>query len=45
MTGWARDTVASVEAGRRKVEVTDVILFALALRLEPEMIFRRILRW
>ena len=43
--GWSRDTVASVEAGRRKVEVSDVILFAAALGLEPETIFRRILRW
>jgi DNA-binding XRE family transcriptional regulator len=42
---WSRDTVASVEAGRRKVEVSDVILFAAALGLEPETIFRRILRW
>jgi DNA-binding XRE family transcriptional regulator len=43
--GWSRDTVGSVEAGRRKVTVTDVVLFAAALGIEPETIFRRILRW
>jgi DNA-binding XRE family transcriptional regulator len=43
--GWSRDTVASIEAGRRKVEVSDAILFAAALGVEPETIFRRILRW
>jgi DNA-binding XRE family transcriptional regulator len=43
--GWSRDTVAALEAGRRKVEVSDVILFALAVGVEPETLFRRVLRW
>jgi len=43
--GCSRDTIAAIESGRRKVEVSDVILFATALSIEPETIFRRILRW
>jgi DNA-binding XRE family transcriptional regulator len=43
--GWSRDTVAALEAGRRKIEVSDVILFALAVGVDPETLFRRVLRW
>lgn len=43
--GWSRDMVAAVEGGRRKITVSDLLLFASALGLEPETIFRRILRW
>ena len=43
--GWSRATLAGLEAGRRKVEVSDLILFAHAVRVEPETLFRRILRW
>jgi ribosome-binding protein aMBF1 (putative translation factor) len=40
-----RDIVASIEAGRRRIEFADVMLLAEALELEPETIFQRILRW
>ena len=43
--GWSRATLAGLEAGRRKVEVSDMILFALAVGVEPETLFRRVLRW
>jgi transcriptional regulator with XRE-family HTH domain len=43
--GWTRDMVASVERGRRKVSVTEMIQFAQALGIDPETVFRRILRW
>lgn len=43
--GWSRDTVASLEAGRRKVEVSDVILLAAAVGVDAKVLFERILRW
>jgi hypothetical protein len=39
--GWSRGTVASVEG----VRISDVILFATALEVEPETICRRIPHW
>ncbi len=42
---WSRDMVAAVERGRRRVTVTELILFASALGVDPETAFRRILRW
>ena len=43
--GWGRDTVADIEAGRRKVELTDVILLATVVKLDPKKLFERILLW
>jgi transcriptional regulator with XRE-family HTH domain len=43
--GWTRDQVASVERGRRKVTVTDLIVFAEACGVDAERLLRRIVRW
>jgi transcriptional regulator with XRE-family HTH domain len=43
--GWSREVVSNIEQGRRDVTVPDLILMARALDLEPETLFRRILRW
>jgi transcriptional regulator with XRE-family HTH domain len=43
--GVSRDVVANIEAGRRRVEVSDLILIGRALDVEPEVIFRRVMRW
>ena len=43
--GWTRDQVASVERGRRKVTVTDLIAFAEACGVDAERLLRRIVRW
>jgi transcriptional regulator with XRE-family HTH domain len=43
--GWTRDQVASVERGRRKVTVADLIAFAEACGVDPERLLRRIVRW
>lgn len=43
--GWTRDTVADIEAGRRKLELSEFIILAEALRIAPELMFRRILSW
>jgi DNA-binding XRE family transcriptional regulator len=43
--GWSRDTLAKVEAGKRKVEFGDVMLVADAVKKTPEALIRRILVW
>jgi DNA-binding XRE family transcriptional regulator len=37
--GVSRDVVANIEAGRRRVEVSDLILIGRALDVEPEVLF------
>lgn len=41
----SRDVVANIEAGRRKIEVSDLILIARALNVDPAELFGRVLRW
>lgn len=43
--GVSRDVVANIEAGRRKIEVSDLILIARALDVNATELFGRILRW
>ncbi len=43
--GVSRDVVANIEAGRRRVEVSDLILIGRALDVDPEVLFRRVMRW
>lgn len=43
--GWSREIVSNIEQGRRDVSITDLILMARALNVDPETIFRRVLRW
>jgi transcriptional regulator with XRE-family HTH domain len=45
MLGWTRNMVANLESGRRVVRLTDFLLVARALRIEPERLLRRILQW
>lgn len=42
---WSREIVSNIEQGRREVSVTDLVLIARALNVDPEILFRRILRW
>ena len=42
---WSREIVSNIEQGRREVSVSDLILIARVLRVDPETLFRRILRW
>jgi transcriptional regulator with XRE-family HTH domain len=39
------DVVANIEAGRCKIEVSDLILIARALDVNPTELFGRVLRW
>lgn len=41
----SRDVVANIEAGRRKIEVSDLIMIARALGVDPVDLFGRVLRW
>lgn len=43
--GYTVNQVANLEYGRFELRVTDLIMIAQALRLEPDTLFRRILRW
>ncbi len=42
---WSREIVSNIEQGRRDVSVADLVLIARALDVDPEKLFRRILRW
>jgi DNA-binding transcriptional regulator YiaG len=42
---WTRNQVANIEGGRRMIGLVDFILVARALRVEPDRLLQRILRW
>jgi transcriptional regulator with XRE-family HTH domain len=43
--GWSRNVVANLETGRRVLGLADFVLIARELRIEPERLLHRILRW
>ncbi len=43
--GWTRSVVANAECGRRYLRIGDLIMIAQALRMEPEVLTRKIVRW
>lgn len=43
--GWSRNQVANIESGRRAVHLTDFVLFAKALNIDPIALLHRVLRW
>lgn len=43
--GFTVNQVANLEYGRRELRVVDLIMIAKALRLDPETLLRRILKW
>lgn len=43
--GWTRDGVANAERGRRHLRISDLIMIAQALRMDPEALTRKIVRW
>jgi ribosome-binding protein aMBF1 (putative translation factor) len=43
--GWTRNVVANLETGRRVLGLADFVLIARELRIEPERLLLRILRW
>jgi transcriptional regulator with XRE-family HTH domain len=43
--GWTRRQVYNLLQGRKAVRVLDLILIARVLRINAELLFRRIVRW
>jgi transcriptional regulator with XRE-family HTH domain len=43
--GVSRDVIANIEGGRRKIEVSDLIMIARALGVDPVELFGRVVRW
>jgi DNA-binding XRE family transcriptional regulator len=43
--GWTRNMVANLESGRRTFRLSDIFLIAEALRIGPEILFFRMIRW
>jgi ribosome-binding protein aMBF1 (putative translation factor) len=43
--GMTPSQIANMEHGRREIRVVDLIMIAQAIRVDPETLFRRILRW
>jgi transcriptional regulator with XRE-family HTH domain len=42
---WTQHIVSNIEAGRRDISVSEFIVLANELGVEPETMFRRVLRW
>lgn len=45
MMGWTQDIVSNIEAGRRDISVTEFIVLARQIGVDPEVMFRRVLKW
>jgi len=43
--GWTRNRVANLEGGRRAVQITDFLMIAKALNIDPIALLYRVLRW
>jgi transcriptional regulator with XRE-family HTH domain len=43
--GWSRNQVANAEAGRRAVQLIDILRIAKALNIDPVAMLQRVLRW
>lgn len=43
--GWTQDILSNVEAGRRGITVAEFIVLAQQMDVDPEVMFRRVLRW
>jgi transcriptional regulator with XRE-family HTH domain len=42
---WKPDQIADLEIGRRVIRASDLIRIARALKMEPDELVRRIVRW
>ena len=42
---WTQDIVSNIEAGRREISVAEFIVLAQQFDIEPEVMFRRVIRW
>jgi transcriptional regulator with XRE-family HTH domain len=42
---WTVDIVSNIEKGRRKITLAEFIVFARQCDIDPQQLFRRVLRW
>ena len=45
LVGLSRHVIANIETGRRKIELSDLIMICRALNLDPVKVLNRVLRW
>ena len=45
LMGWTVDMMGNIEKGRRGITVAEFIVVAKQLGLNPETMFRRVLKW
>jgi DNA-binding XRE family transcriptional regulator len=43
--GWSRNQIANIETGRRAIRLTDFLIIAKALNIDPLALLHRVLRW
>jgi transcriptional regulator with XRE-family HTH domain len=43
--GWTADILSNIESGRRAITVSEFIVLAKQIGVEPEVMFRRVLKW
>lgn len=42
---WTQDILSNIESGRREITVPEFIVLAKQMGVEPEVMFRRVLKW
>jgi DNA-binding XRE family transcriptional regulator len=45
LLGLSRDVIGNIETGRRSASIAELIQFARAIKMDPELLFKRIVRW
>jgi ribosome-binding protein aMBF1 (putative translation factor) len=42
---WTADILSNIESGRRSITVSEFIILAGQIGVDPEVMFRRVLKW
>jgi len=45
LVGVSRNVIANIESGRKKIELSDLIMISRALNVDPVKVLSRVLRW
>lgn len=45
MMGWSRDKLGNIEQGRTAISVAELIVLSKEMGVDPEVMFRRVLKW
>lgn len=43
--GWSHDILSNIEAGRTQITVSEFIVLAQQMDVDPAVMFRRVLKW